>query len=116
MSTDVIYEFNVIINSYGIEEMYLKKNLSIDGIHFIGLYFRDNDGEDEIVYYWRNKKDFIAGNSIRYNIFELCERLTQDDSRLTNHICNDKCFNFCKFVSRCKSLEEIKLKMQLIGI
>ena len=102
----MIDEFNRIIKAYGIDKMYVEMCMDWADIKLMYCY----NGKGEVMYRWDDEEDFIYGNNTRYSIFELFEEYS------TYSVFYDgDCFEFCKFVSRCKSLEEIKLKMQLMG-
>jgi hypothetical protein len=104
----MIDEFNSIIKAYGIDAMYLRICSDWDDIDIKLIYCYNS--EEQVMYRWNDAEDFIYGNNTRYSIFELFKEFSA-----YSVFYDSDCFEFCKFVSWCKSLEEIKLKMQLMG-
>jgi hypothetical protein len=66
------------------------------------------------LYDWDNDEEIIEGNISKKNIFEFCRRFNElMDFNYRQSLVD---YKFLEFMSECNSLEEIKLKMQLIGL
>jgi hypothetical protein len=107
----IIDEFNMIIKTYGIDKMYMRICTVWDDIELIYCY----SGEEQVMYKWDDEEDFIYGTNTKYSIFELCKEFVCYGSAYCVFYDND-CFEFCKLVSGCETFDEIRLKMQLMGL
>jgi hypothetical protein len=118
MTNNVIDEFNGIIMAYGIDNMYVKSVTDDDVDKFDLLPIFDEEDiiliysreKEDVVYLWQSKEDFMTGCK-KLSIFEICQYISTNSKRFDKN-----CVEFCKLVSSCETFDEIRLKMQLMGI
>jgi hypothetical protein len=107
---------NRLIKNMGFDRMTLKCH-NDGSISFVtDVTLSRNTTIEYTLYVWGNDEEIVEGNDSknRKTIFKLCRDFKSYD--ITSITSGINGWKFIEFVSGCNSIEEISLKMQLMGM